>query len=321
MMYAMALILDAVPRVTPLIRRRQLAQLDVRPPLGDYLRGIWRFRSFLWLLAVSKAEKINQRGSRGTFWNITDPLMIATRFILLFALVFPDREQANTIAFITIGIFTWEFWESFIMKSFKLLKQNERLISSHSFPHAIVVIADALAEALNFRYTLLVMFFVVLISGFFPYMVPMLPNFAWIGVIPALLLIVIWGFGAACIAARIGTKLPHLRRFLALPLMFLRVSSGVMFAVNRFVPIVGQTTVDIIQLLPGGVYVYLMRSVLLQDPLFPPSLTMWVLGVFWAISSLYLGITVFWQGEPDYGKEARQLAPDSLIVADAEDWV
>jgi len=292
--------------------RLRLYAFGSRPPFGAYLRQLWQMRYFIWLLGISKGENLPDDDKNSTFWNIAEPVMHAARFILIFGLVLYGHQEVNPIAFVVVGIFTWDFFESCIMSNFRVIKGNKNIIASYSFPRAIVVIGAVLASAFKYRYDLLIMLICVAASGLIPGMLPMLPTLRWFAAIPAFLLIIIWGIGAACIAARIGTFLPQIRSFLTLPMIFLRVSSGVMFSAALFVPMVGQRTIDYIALLPGAVFVYLMRSSLLQDPLFPPSVEMWLLGIAWSIATFVFGLAIFWFGEHEYGKKARLLVDDSL---------
>ena len=303
------LLIDPQP-IAPVQPSRRLIRLGDRVPFGTYLRELWQLRYFTWLLAVSKAEKANQGQYRTPMWRIVDPFMHKLRMILMFTLLITDRDSQNAMSFLVVGLFMWDLWEGFITHSLRVMKSNKSLLSAHSFPTAIIVISSALSHVINDRYKLIVTTFIVLISGIFPNMQPIFPTLNWLAVVPIFFLLIIWGLGAACIAARLGIYFPHIHKFLTIPFMFLRVASGVMFNPDRFLPIFGPTVMYLIQQLPGATFVYLLRSVILQDPMFPPSTRMWILSAFWAVLTFIVGIIVFWQNDQNYGRDARQLTEE-----------
>ena len=52
-----------------------------------------------------------------------------------------------------------------------------------------------------------------------------------------------------------------------------------------------------------AVYLYLVRSCLLNEPAYPQSLFMWLLGIGWAVVFAVIGFLVFWRGEERYGRD------------------
>jgi ABC-type polysaccharide/polyol phosphate export permease len=55
------------------------------------------------------------------------------------------------------------------------------------------------------------------------------------------------------------------------------------------------------QVNPGHVFIELYRAVMLDGQ--SASMTMWYLGIFWAVVPLLFAVPFFWRGEQTYGKQ------------------
>ena len=78
-------------------------------------------------------------------------------------------------------------------------------------------------------------------------------------------------------------------------------ASGVIFSVDRFVSQFSWGF--LMEYQPVAVYLYLVRSSLLNEPAYPPDAFMWLLGVLWALLFSVLGFLFFWAGEERYGRD------------------
>ena len=66
------------------VTANDLEQIGVRPRLGSYLRGLWAYRAFTQVLAVSKAEGENQNTYLGQIWTVITPIINASVYVLIF---------------------------------------------------------------------------------------------------------------------------------------------------------------------------------------------------------------------------------------------
>jgi teichoic acid transport system permease protein len=86
-------------------------------------------------------------------------------------------------------------------------------------------------------------------------------------------------------------------------------ASGVIFPLAAYVdkmaiPETSKAVVGgVLEYQPVAVYLYLVRSVLMQEEQFPPSGLMWALGGAWAVIFFVVGFIVFWRGEERYGRD------------------
>jgi len=279
-----------------------LLEIGTRPPLARYVRSIWQRRSFIWGLATNRAYSYNAGTYLGQAWTLVEPALAALWWVMIFGVLF-SGTGANQIGFIVVGIFTYREFNHAVMSGARVISRDLNLIRSHSFPRAVVPLADSLSYLILFIPTVLVMLLIIIISGFIPGMTPVPISSRWIGVIPFVVTYGVFCAGVTCIFARIGARRPDLAGVLQLPLNVIQFASGAMFALSIWQPLLGERGVGLLKYFPTTVYVYLMRSVALSEPDFPPSALMWILGIAYALITFVLGFLFFWRAEETYGRD------------------
>jgi len=287
-----------------LAARHGLTRIGARPTLRQYARAVWARRSFIWGLATNRAYSYNAGTYLGQAWTLLEPALAALWWVILFGVLFGGGDPtANQIGFITVGIFTYREFNHAVMSGTRVISRDLNLIRSHSFPRAIVPLADALSYFLLFIPTLIVMLIIVLVSGFFPGMEPVPVTTRWLAIIPFVIVYALFCAGINLIFSRIGARRPDLAGVLQLPLNVIQFTSGVMFSLSMWQSILGDRGVRFLTYFPTTVYVYLMRSIALNEPDFPPSVLMWVLGILYALASFLIGFVFFWRAEDTYGRD------------------
>ena len=287
-----------------LAARYGLRGMGVRPPLGRYIQALTKRRDLIWELADSSAYARNQGSYLGQAWSVLDPLLMAVFYVLIFGLLFPSGEAIhNAVGFITVGIFTYTFFQNSVLSGAGSILGQQELIRSHQFPRAVVPFSVVITEAIRFIPAAIVMIVVSWFSRFLPGMEPVPISWRWLLLIPAFLLLILFASGMAMLFARMCARAPDLRSVLPFFFQLLMIASGAMFPVQQFANAFGGTILRIMMWQPMGVYLYLMRSSLLDEPLAPLSGRMWVAGIIWALVSLVLGFIYFWRAEASYGRE------------------
>jgi teichoic acid transport system permease protein len=286
-----------------LAARYGLRPMGVRPPLKSYLQKLYKRRDLVWELADSSAYARNQGSYLGQAWAVLDPLLLAIFYVLVFGLLFPPGGINNVVGFITVGIFTYTFFQNGVLGGAGSILGQQDLIRSHQFPRAVVPIAIVITEAIRFFPAMLVMVFVTWAARFLPGMEPVPLSWRWLLAIPAFLLLTMFVTGMAMFFARICARAPDLRSVLPFFFSLLMLASGSMFPVAQFANAFGETGLKLLTYQPMGVYLQLMRAALLNEPLAPLSGITWIWGIMWAVVSLVLGFLYFWWAEASYGRE------------------
>lgn len=285
------------------VTENELEQIGVRPKLRDYLKGLWGARAFIQVLAVSKAESENQNTYLGQVWSLISPIINASVYVLIFGFLLKVGREGieNTIAFIVVGVFMFRFFERSVMAGAHSLQKNMNLVRSVQFPRAVLPIAGVLAELTMLLPGIVVMCVISYASGFLPVAGRVTIDAYWLLLVPAVLLLWIFSTGCAFLAARWVAITPDLDNLLPHLMRVLMYASGVIFSVDKYL---GQFSWGwLMEYQPVAVYLYLVRSSILDEPAYTPDGFMWLLGVLWAVLAGVIGFLTFWRGEERYGRD------------------
>lgn len=285
------------------VRENDLGQIGIRPALGRYLSYLWQRRTFINVLARSKAYAQNQNTYLGQFWSLLSPLLNAAVYVIIFGFILKVGRAGieNTIAFIVVGVFMFRFFERSVTAGAHSINKNLNLVRSVQFPRAVLPIAGVLAELTVLFPALVVMCVISYASGLLPIAGDVTITWHWLLLLPAVALLWIFSTGCAFMAARWVAIAPDLDNLLPHVMRVLMYCSGVIFSIERFV---GDFSWGwIVEYQPVAVYLYLVRAALLDEPAYPPDATMWLVGTVWALLFLVVGFLMFWRGEERYGRD------------------
>lgn len=281
----------------------ELEQIGVRPRLGTYFKEMWRYRPLVQVMAVSRAESENQNTYLGQLWSLISPIVNASVYVLIFGFLLKIGREGidNTIAFIVVGVFMFRFFERSVMAGAHSLQKNMNLVRSVQFPRAVLPTAGVLAELTVLGPALVVMCVISYLSGFLPVAERVTVDWNWLLLPLAVLLTWVFSTGCAFISARLVAMTPDIDNLLPHVMRILMYASGVIFSVDRFVSQFSWGW--LLEYQPVAVYLYLVRSSILNETAYPPDGFMWLLGAIWAVLFIVLGFLFFWAGEERYGRD------------------
>ena len=292
------------PEAKALAEANGLRVMGQRPPLNRYVPALFKRRDLIWELADSSAYARNQGSYLGQAWAVLDPLLLAIFYVLVFGMLFPPSAAVhNTVGFITVGVFTYTFFQNSVLGGAGSILGQQDLIRSHQFPRAVVPISIVITEAIRFFPAMMVMVAITWFSRFLPGMTPVPISWRWLLAIPAFLLLTAFITGMAMLFARLCARAPDLRSVLPFFFSLLMLGSGAMFPMSQFANAFSGPILTMLNWQPMGVYLYLMRSALLREDVATLSWQMWIAGLMWAVVSLVLGFIFFWRAEASYGRE------------------
>ncbi len=287
-----------------------LRPLNVRPPLGEYIRSLASRWAFIRVLATSTAYAKNQNNYLGQLWAVLNPILNAAVYVLIFGILLQlSRGVGNSIAYIVIGVFMFRFVEASVSGGAKSISGKTQLLRSLHFPRAVLPMSTVLSLLTTLVPAIVVMCGITLLSGFIPTYEMVHVTWWWLLLPAAVALMWIFNTGLAFIMARLVASIPDLDNLIGFFMRVLMYASGVIFPVSHYVEdlAVSETTkavfTGVLEYQPIAVYLYLVRSVLMQEDAFPPSGLMWALGGVWAVVFFVIGFIVFWRGEERYGRD------------------
>jgi teichoic acid transport system permease protein len=269
-----------------------LLRLDVPPRLDRYLLDVWSCRD----LAISTA-KADHRASNNGFrfgrsWFILTPILRITVYGLVFGVLLAGRRPDDFLAFIAVGIFTFDFVHQIIQHGAASLDNNSNLVRSLSFPRALLPMSAALRQFFAFRYEAAVMFTVVTVStrsvavgwlGFVFVVIPMASLFAS----SAALLV-----APAVLRFRDTLKiLPHVFRLT----FFL---SGALFPISLLAD--AHPLLRFLPLNPFYAFIGLGRHLTIAAD--PMADMLWLSAALWTFCSALIGLSIFRRDEHRYAR-------------------
>lgn len=285
-----------------------LQQMGVRPPLRRYIRDVASRWAFIRVLGTATAYSKNQNNYLGQLWAVLNPTLNAIVYVLIFGvLIGANRGVENTIAFIVIGTFLFRFVEQSVHGGSKSIAQKSTLIRSLHFPRAVLPIAEVVSLLTTLVPALVVMCAIVLLSGLLPQYPPVHVTWSWLLLPFIVALLWLFNTGIAFMVARAVAITPDLDNVIGFVMRLVMYGSGVIFPVTHYVGRLSETAQAIIgpilEYQPIGVFLYVARSILTQEPNIPQDPVMWVWAAGWAVVTFVAGFIIFWRGEERYGRD------------------
>jgi teichoic acid transport system permease protein len=278
-----------------------LTRIGTRPKLAKYVGSLWSRRQFVVTLATSSAYNRNRNTYLGQLWNILNPLLWSSVYLLVFGLLLGargDMDSSTYVAFLVIGVFLFRFISSCMTSGAKSISGNISLVRSLHFPRAVLPISAVISEFVILIPALVVLGLIVVATG-------QGPNWGWILFAPAAALIWTFGVGIAFIIARLVADVRDLANLLPFVTRLLLYTSGVFYSIERFKESFYSNGVGwlypIAENQPVAVYLNLARSTLMDDV--PMQGQVWILATAYAALSLVLGFIFFWRAEERYGRD------------------
>lgn len=280
-----------------LAARHGLRVAGERPSLVEYSRRLWAYRHFIAAYANAKLVASYSNAKLGQLWQVLTPLTNAAVYYLIFGVVLAQNDNIpNFIAYLTTGLFIFNFTQSAILAGTQSISSNLGLIRALHFPRASLPLSTTITQFQQLLASMVVLVGIVLVTG-----EPL--TWKWLMLLPALLLQAVFNAGVVLLVARLGAKASDLKQVMPFIMRTWMYGSGVLYSVSLFDRLPGWAT-TLVQYNPLLVYIELARYALLEEaPLLNESLTqLWLVGAGWALVAGIGGFIYFWRGEQEYGR-------------------
>ncbi|MDG9678709.1 ABC transporter permease [Micromonospora sp. DH14] len=279
-----------------LAARHGLRVAGERPSLVEYSRRLWAYRHFIAAYANAKLVASYSNAKLGQLWQVLTPLTNAAVYYLIFGVVLDQKSIPNFIAYLTTGLFIFNFTQSAVLAGTQSISSNLGLIRALHFPRASLPLSTTITQFQQLLASMVVLIGIVLVTG-----EPL--TWEWLLLVPALLLQAVFNAGVVLLVARLGSKSSDLKQVMPFIMRTWMYGSGVLYSVSLFERLPGWAT-TLVQFNPLLVYIELARYALLEEaPLLNESLTqLWLVGAGWALVAGVGGFFYFWRGEQEYGR-------------------
>lgn len=255
-----------------------------------YLTSLWQRREYAWHVPLSELRSQQMNTVLGNLWHLLNPALSITVFYVIFGLVLKTtRGVDNFIAFLTVGMFTFQFTQKSTTTAAKSIHRNRGLLRSISFPRALLPISAVITEAMAFAMVIVVMFSTVLLSG-------SSIRWTWLLVVPLALLQLVFNVGLGMIVARATTVFRDIQNLLPFVFRLLFYASGVLFSVDAYLE--RESVKWLFILNPLFDIIELQRWAVLGNPI---TMAEFVTFVVWTVVIALGGFAWFRRAEATYG--------------------
>jgi teichoic acid transport system permease protein len=177
------------------------------PPIGSYVRELWRRREFA--LELSRTELRAQHFNTvfGQLWLVINPVLLACVYFVLVDILRPREGGMDFFAHLMAALFAYYFVSDAVRQAVKSVTSGGRLILNTAFPRTLLPLASVLSAFKRFLPTLAVYIPVHLALGR-----PVGPEVLYL--VPIFLLFLVMAAGLAMLVAALQVYFRDLKSFL-----------------------------------------------------------------------------------------------------------
>ncbi|GAA3795488.1 ABC transporter permease [Micrococcus endophyticus] len=273
----------------------RLRRVGARPGLGQYIRSLWDYRSFILFDSRSRIAGANSVNALGRVWMVLNPILDGAAYFLVFGLLLgTGRGIENFLGYLVIGVFLFRYTSGAITAGSRSISGNLSIVRAFRFPRATLVIATNMRELLLFVPTLITMVVLVLT-------IPPAEDITWrwLLLIPLLALQTLFNIGASLLLSRFVAHWADLSNLIAFGTRIWLYLSAVFFSIERFEHVPALVTA--MHLNPMYCVLDIARQSLLYAEAADPM--RWIVLGAWTAVLLVVGILVFWSAEETYGED------------------
>jgi teichoic acid transport system permease protein len=196
------------------------------PPLGPYVRELWRRREFAREMARTNLRSQHFNTMFGQLWLVLNPLLLAGVYFVLVDILRAGSRGPEFFAHLMAGLFAYYFIADSVRLSVKSVTGGGRLILNTAFPRALLPLSAVLTAFARFLPTVVVYIPIHIASG-----LPVDATTLW--VFPILALMLLMAAGLAMLVAAAQVYFRDLSNFLPYMLrIWLYISPVLYFAAN-----------------------------------------------------------------------------------------
>lgn len=285
-----------------------LVRIGVPPTLPEYLRQLWDHRDFVVTVPLGELRAQNQNTALGSAWHLLNPLLLAGVYYLIFGIIFnAARDIPYYPAFLIVGIMTFTYIGKAMQSGARTVVNNLKLIQSIRFPRASLPLASTISETIAHGPALITMFLLVMGTSHFAVLadgteLPALwPDWHWLLVIPATLIMGVFGFGLALFTARATFHFRDVEQLLPYVLRIWMYLSGMFYNIQFVQKRAGshEWILWLFKANPMWQFFRIYRDSLIYDTF---DLQVWLAATAWSVVLCLTGFLYFRAHEIEYSR-------------------
>lgn len=257
------------------------------PPLGPYLRELWRRRQFAFELSRTTLRAQHFSTVFGQLWLVLNPLLLTCVYFLLVDILRGGTRGAEFFAHLMAGLFAFHFVSQSLTQAAKSVVRGGRLVLNTAFPRTLLPMSSLITGFLRFLPTMGIYAIMHVIAG-----LPVGPHLLW--AIPIFLLLAVFGAGVCMLVAAAQVYFRDVSNFLPYFNRIWLYGSPVLYYYDE-VPDRLRWIIDLNPLTP---MLTMWSEVLNQGH--APSMRFVLWGVGWAVVAFVVGALFFVSRERDF---------------------
>lgn len=270
-----------------------LPRVGARPSLFRYLAEVWQRRDFIVTMARFRMRSEVEGNRLGIVWIVLRPLINAAIYGLIFGVLQGSSRPPDYSAYVVVGVFMFEFFQSSFNDGSKAITGNRNLVQSLSFPRMTLPLAVVVQRFLSLMIMLVVLVPILAIFGHYP-------RWEWFLMVPLVALYTLFNTGIAFITARLTVHVADLTQLLPFVSRIIFYTSGVLFAVDKILEN-HPAILKLYDFYPLYQVLEISRNILVASDPYP--MHFWPLLALTSVATLVIGILFFWRAEERYGRD------------------
>src|SRR4051812_10635295 len=196
------------------------------PPIGPYVRELWRRREFASELSRTKLQSQHFNTVFGKLWLVLNPLMLALVYFVLVDILRKGATQPGFFAHLVAGIFAYYFVSGAVRDGVKSVVGGGRLVLNTAFPRALLPLSTVVTSFKRFVPTFIIYIPIHLVSG-----LPVGPQLLWL--VPIVVLLAFIAAGLSMFVAALQVYFRDVKSFLPYVLRVWLYASPVLYYANE----------------------------------------------------------------------------------------
>ncbi|HEU4974015.1 MAG TPA: ABC transporter permease [Baekduia sp.] len=135
------------------------------PPMGAYLREVWRRRSFAYEMSRTTLRAQHFKTGLGQLWLVLNPLLLCAVYFMLVDIVRHGNRPPNYFAHLVAALFFYHYYSGAVNQSARSVIGGGRLVLNTAFPRTLLPLSSVLTAFKRFLPTLLIYAVVHVASG------------------------------------------------------------------------------------------------------------------------------------------------------------
>jgi teichoic acid transport system permease protein len=196
------------------------------PPIGSYVRELWRRREFAVELARTNLRAQHFNTIFGQLWLVINPLLLAGVYFVLVDILRSGQHEPGFFAHLMAGLFAYYLVQQSLQQGVRSVVSGGRLILNTAFPRALLPISSVITAFFRFLPTMLIYIPVHIASG-----LPFGPEMLWL--FPILLILVVFATGVTMLVAAGQVYVRDLKSFLPYATRVWLYSTPILYYANE----------------------------------------------------------------------------------------